>query len=68
MGGLDLRGGVGLRDKEGERLRGRLLGEREREASEGVTDLARLSPNLGALRSLSLLYRRRGGVLDLHGL
>lgn len=55
MGGPDLRGGVGLRDeKEGERLLGRLLGEREREASEGVTDLARLSPNLGVLRSLSL--------------
>lgn len=36
------RGGEGLRDEmEGERLLGRLLGEREREVSEGVKDLSR---------------------------
>ncbi len=40
---------------EGERLLGRLLGEREREASEGVKDLARLSPRLGPIRCLSAL-------------
>ncbi len=53
--GLDLGGGVGLRDAmEGERLLGRLLGEREREVSECVKDLFR-SPRLGLLlRSLSL--------------
>lgn len=59
---LDLGGGVGLRDeKEGERRLRFLLGEREREVSDGSKDLAR-SPRPRYLRPLSLLDPRRTGV------
>ena len=54
---------MGLRDeREGDRLLRRLLGEREREVSEGVKDLSRSSPRLELLLSLLLSCRRRGGV------
>ena len=64
---LDLAGGVGLRDeKEGERLLRFLLGEREREVSDGSKDLAR-SPRPRYLRPLSPLVPRRTGVGDRLG-
>ena len=40
-----------------------LLGDREREVSEGVKDRAR-SPRLGLLRPVPLPPRRRSGVID----
>ncbi len=59
---------MGLRDeKEGERRFRFLLGEREREVSEGVKDLARASPRPGLLRPLPLPDPRRGGLGDLLG-
>lgn len=64
---LDLGGGVGLRDKmEGERLLRFLLGEREREVSDGSKDLAR-SPRPRFHRPPSLPELRRTGVGDRLG-
>lgn len=62
------RGGLGLRDEmEGLRLLRLLLGEREREVSEGVKDLARSSPGLEVLRPLLLADPRQGGDRDRLG-
>lgn len=56
-----LAGGVRLREEiEGLRLLRGLLGDGEREASEGVRDLAR-SPRRGLLGPLPLSYPRRAG-------
>ena len=43
---------MGLCEKEGLRLLRCLLGEREREGSDGDKDLARSSPRSGVLRPL----------------
>ena len=64
---LDRGGGEGLRgEREGVRLLWYVLGEREREASEGVKDLAR-SPRSGYLRALSFPEPLRTGDGDLLG-
>ena len=58
---------MGLRGEiDGVRLFVCLLGEREREVSEGVKDLARSSPRSGVLRPLPLPARFTG-VGDLLG-
>jgi hypothetical protein len=49
---------------EGDRRLRVLLGEREREVSEGVEDRARSSPRPRFLRPLSLIAPRRTGVGD----
>lgn len=58
-----------LRDEyDGLRLLRSLLGEGERETSEGVKDLARPAPRLGGVRrSLPLLESLRGGVRERLG-
>lgn len=58
-----------LRDEyDGLRLLRSLLGEGERETSEGVTDLARPAPRLGGVRrSLPLPESLRGGVRERLG-
>lgn len=65
---LDRGSGEGLRgEREGVRLLWYVLGEREREASEGVKDLARSSPRSGFLRGLPFPDPLRTGDLDLTG-
>ena len=59
---------MGLRGEiDGVRLFLCLLGEREREVSEGVKDLARSSPRSGVFRPLPLSDPRFVGVGDLLG-